>query len=417
MALQKGSAENRTGLAGKLAEKLFEAVGEDYDVENSYESIDAQAEAIVEWLEESIIDLDAPRQIMIIEDEKSQGTGGGTPGIANNYNKRDLNTIRMNTIDGASLDNDEITLPIGRFLVRARAPYYRAADKRPVHFLVWGKSDVVTAETTISASTTDDSFNDSASGFSGLKAGDKIVVLGFTESDNNGIFTVVSMTGAKIVVEENLVTEVAGDNITIFAVVIRGPNGEVARPQQDLIKDGDMEHSDRSYWPDMTEVGTVTKDTGSPYEGAQNLKVMYLATANPGVTQNPETGFHGRFRIRGRVRAVGGCTAKVQIATTFSWSTTNASWTNLWATAWLDGDDINLFSDANSGGEGAEFDNIAVEDITAQEHAFLEGYIEVTGKTTYQLRHFLDNGVHGFGRGLNENGRPEIYAHVYIEKL
>lgn len=68
---------------------------------------------------------------------------------------------------------------------------------------------------TIAASDTDDSFNDSGSGFPLLLAGDRIVVAGFTESANNGTFTVVSRTAAKVVIDGSLTTEVAGDDVTI----------------------------------------------------------------------------------------------------------------------------------------------------------------------------------------------------------
>jgi len=59
-------------------------------------------------------------------------------------------------------------------------------------------------------SATDDSFNDSASGFQRFEPGDSIVTSGFTEAGNNGTFTVVTATTAKITVAEALTTEIAG---------------------------------------------------------------------------------------------------------------------------------------------------------------------------------------------------------------
>lgn len=62
---------------------------------------------------------------------------------------------------------------------------------------------------TISASTTDDSFNDSAAAFKMMYPGSRIYVSGMVDAANNGEFTVVSRTASKIIVTANLVTEVA----------------------------------------------------------------------------------------------------------------------------------------------------------------------------------------------------------------
>jgi|GEM_PF-2226505 len=68
----------------------------------------------------------------------------------------------------------------------------------------------------ISADTTDDSFNCAGSDFATILApGDHITVSGFTEAANNGVFTVVTATNAKITVSENLTTEIAGDAVVI----------------------------------------------------------------------------------------------------------------------------------------------------------------------------------------------------------
>ena len=73
---------------------------------------------------------------------------------------------------------------------------------------------------TLSADTTDDSFNDSANGFPFLYAGAKIFVAGFANAANNGQHTVVSRTAGKIIVTTNLTTEAAGPSVTI---VTRNP--------------------------------------------------------------------------------------------------------------------------------------------------------------------------------------------------
>lgn len=54
-------------------------------------------------------------QILHVRDEKSSGTGGGsfTSGA---WRTRDLNTTKTNTITGASLGSNQITLPAGSYV-------------------------------------------------------------------------------------------------------------------------------------------------------------------------------------------------------------------------------------------------------------------------------------------------------------
>jgi hypothetical protein len=77
----------------------------------------------------------------------------------------------------------------------------------------WGE---ILAKTTVSASATDNSFNDGTEDLSVFVPRQQILVSGFTESANNGYFTVVSATANKLVVSGGtLVTEAAGDAVTI----------------------------------------------------------------------------------------------------------------------------------------------------------------------------------------------------------
>ena len=70
---------------------------------------------------------------------------------------------------------------------------------------------------TISASTTDDSFNDSANSFPFMYPGSTIFVSGMVNAVNNGQHTVVSRTASKIVVTTNLTTEAAPGAATIIS--------------------------------------------------------------------------------------------------------------------------------------------------------------------------------------------------------
>jgi hypothetical protein len=78
----------------------------------------------------------------------------------------------------------------------------------------------IVAKTTVSASSTDNSFNDGTEDLSVFTAGQYILVSGFTEATNNGYFTVVSATANKLVVSgATLTTEAAGDTVSILSAL------------------------------------------------------------------------------------------------------------------------------------------------------------------------------------------------------
>lgn len=62
--------------------------------------------------------------MMIAVDQKAANTGGGTC-TAGSWFTRTLNTERVNTITGASLASNQITLPAGKYIVRSASPSYR----------------------------------------------------------------------------------------------------------------------------------------------------------------------------------------------------------------------------------------------------------------------------------------------------
>lgn len=81
---------------------------------------------------------------------------------------------------------------------------------------------VTISATTISAAASDNSFNDSGSGFvsAGFTVGDRVKVEGFTTSVNNLFFGVIdSVAAGKITIEapegDNILDEAAGDSVTI----------------------------------------------------------------------------------------------------------------------------------------------------------------------------------------------------------
>jgi len=70
-----------------------------------------------------------PIQIMIVKDQKVAGTNGGTA-VANTWTARALNTIQSNSITGASLASNTITLPAGTYYVTASASFFHLERAR-----------------------------------------------------------------------------------------------------------------------------------------------------------------------------------------------------------------------------------------------------------------------------------------------
>ena len=67
---------------------------------------------------------DVSQQVMHVQDQKPAGTSGGTF-TSGAWRTRDLNTVNANTIPGAILANNQVTLPAGTYDITASAPGYR----------------------------------------------------------------------------------------------------------------------------------------------------------------------------------------------------------------------------------------------------------------------------------------------------
>jgi len=97
---------------------------------------------------------------LIVKDEKSAGTNGGTFSNAS-WQKRDLNTEELNRISGASLSSSQITLPAGTYHIYASAPAYnvsghktRLYDTTGSAVLLYGTSEFCTQDTSDNQHTT-----------------------------------------------------------------------------------------------------------------------------------------------------------------------------------------------------------------------------------------------------------------------
>lgn len=77
--------------------------------------------------------LAAPYPMLIVQDEKTSGTNGGTF-TSGAWQQRTLNTASTNTITGASLSSNQITLPSGTYYARWTAPAY-TCDEHQTRFV------------------------------------------------------------------------------------------------------------------------------------------------------------------------------------------------------------------------------------------------------------------------------------------
>ena len=64
--------------------------------------------------------------ILHVQDQKTAGTNGGTF-TSGAWQTRDLNTVLTNTITGASLATNQVTLPSGTYKITASSPAYSIA--------------------------------------------------------------------------------------------------------------------------------------------------------------------------------------------------------------------------------------------------------------------------------------------------
>jgi hypothetical protein len=103
----------------------------------------------------------------LFRDEKSSGTQGGTA-TSGAFRTRDLNTSHYNTISGASLSSNQVTLPAGTFYIHAVAPergsnsvlrWYNITDSalsiagQSNYYETWGESHLMGFVTTAGSKT------------------------------------------------------------------------------------------------------------------------------------------------------------------------------------------------------------------------------------------------------------------------
>lgn len=178
--------------------------------------------------------------------------------------------------------------------------------KAALQSAAWAAKNAVPLEAdTISTSSVDNSFNDSASGFT-QEVGDFIDVSGFTTAANNGRFQVISATTSKLIVANaeqkgsNLVTEVAGDDVTVevpaevikcgttrksFSILRHFADLEAADEPFHLFKGVELNNFEMTVQPGGIVKGSITAlgksfsigqtaPTGSTYNAASTTRVF-----------------------------------------------------------------------------------------------------------------------------------------------
>lgn len=96
----------------------------------------------------------SPRQIFSVVDSKASGVDGGTFS-SGSWQTRTLNTILTNTISGASLSSNQITLPAGTYIVTAQAPAHNVNRHQAVLFGVSGDTGNLIVGTTANTNNAD----------------------------------------------------------------------------------------------------------------------------------------------------------------------------------------------------------------------------------------------------------------------
>lgn len=86
-----------------------------------------------------------------VRDEKPNGTSGGTS--LTGANIRVLNTIQSNTIPGASLSSDQVTLPAGVYSISGGAPAFNCSRMKVYLYNVTDAAITLVGNSTYSAGT------------------------------------------------------------------------------------------------------------------------------------------------------------------------------------------------------------------------------------------------------------------------
>ena len=151
----------------------------------------------------------------------------------------------------------------------------------------WSSGVTVGPLSTISASASDNSFNDSASGFGSLVANQWVKASGFTTTGNNGYFKISSVTPGKIVVTDGTLVN---ESATAAGIIQMGPQ----------ITDGTTEitYNFEEYFSDLSSEFTLYKGCGIagfnvalPAEGRVTGRFNVIGATEEPLTSSSGSGY------------------------------------------------------------------------------------------------------------------------------
>lgn len=99
-----------------------------------------------------------PFPYLNVVDQKAANTGGGTF-TSGAWRTRDLQTVRTNTITGASLSSNQIILPIGTYQINSIAPAFACARHKSKLYNVSDATDILVGSSVFSSATSGASIN------------------------------------------------------------------------------------------------------------------------------------------------------------------------------------------------------------------------------------------------------------------
>lgn len=94
----------------------------------------------------------AAKPLLIAQDEKASTVVSGTF-TTGAFRTRDLNTVKLNQITGASVASNQVTLPIGSYVFRWRAPAFSVDRHQSKLFNVTDAADVAAGTNEFAGST------------------------------------------------------------------------------------------------------------------------------------------------------------------------------------------------------------------------------------------------------------------------
>ncbi len=174
------------------------------------------------------------------------------------------------------------------------------------------------------------------------------------------------------------------------------PYANTSKPNDNLLADGNMEASGTTAWTPAGAGAVLSKQTGTPYNGKQCLRVA-SGGANAAATQAILV-VGNKYRVQGKFRSDGTRTATIYVGLAAAASTTSATWQSF--DAEITCTTVNVLGLYNIGTTGySEFDDVVVTEVGKPRTNFQTSYgVPVsTASRGGAIGQFLENTPFQFG--------------------